>query len=238
MININVAIVEDEQNNSNQLSSFLRKYFDGGRFSISIYPYQKSEAFISSLKNIIYDVVFMDIDLPDLDGISTAKLLRKNNAQAIIVFVTNLAHLAIRGYEVNAIDFVIKPVIYEDFKIKLKRIESILTKRKAKTIPLQVPGGMRFVRADEIMYIEVINHTIIFHLINENVCQWGSLSNIEKQITGFNFIKCNRCYLVNPMHIKKMEGLLLTVGEDQITVSRPKKSQFMEELNNYLNGGK
>ena len=117
---LNVAIVEDDINASNKLVSFFDEFKKENDIDFNIKTFTNGESFLKEHDK--YDVVFMDIELPGMNGMETITKLRMINQNIIVVFVTNLAQYAIKGYEVNAFDFIVKPVSYYGFCLKLNRV--------------------------------------------------------------------------------------------------------------------
>lgn len=235
-----IAIVEDEPANREQIEKYLNKFFGDDDIEIEISSFHSAEDFLETLEKRRYDVVFMDIELTGIDGISAAKQLRRCDEQAILVFITNIAHMAIRGYEVSALDFIVKPIIYEDFSFKLQRIRTLLLKRGAmriKRIKMDTSSGLRMIAAEDILYVEVVKHTVFWHLKGETIKQYASLSHIEDELIEMNFLKCNRCYLVNPAYIDEIDGFTVHISGAELQISRPQKAAFMKALNEYVQKG-
>ena len=178
----------------------------------------------------VYDVVFMDIEMPGIDGMEAAHRLRRLDQKVILVFVTNMASYAVKGYEVNATDYIVKPVYYGDFELKLKRIlagyqaasEAILVVRQ---------GGYVRLLLRKIHYIEVQGHRLMYHTEDGIVEGSGTLLETEEKLKDKGFLRCNKCYLVNQRHIIGVNGYtLMLMGGEELQISRPRKKAFMSEL--------
>ena len=94
---------------------------------------------------------------------------------------------------------------------------------------------MRKLDVSRILYIEVVNHSLIYHLTDEDLEAKGSLSELEESLRPYNFFRCSKCYLVNLEHVESVTENSVSVGGDQIQVSRAKKKALMDALNNYIN---
>ena len=121
-MNLKAAIVEDEPISASLLQSFLNKFSKENRVSIDVDVFLNELDFINNYQKGIYSVIFMDIEMPHMDGITLSKKLREKDTEVILIFVTNMSQLAIKGYEVNALDFIVKPVEYSSFSMKMKRV--------------------------------------------------------------------------------------------------------------------
>lgn len=226
---LKIAIVEDQPSASQRLTEFLQRYANenGDAFNITIFS--DAMDFLGSFRQI-YDLVFMDIELPGMDGMTAARRLREQDSKVKLVFVTNLAQYAADGYEVDALDYLIKPLYYGNFELKMRRIlahwhendESVLVTRQS---------GYQRLALSEVRYVEVRGHKLSYHTENGVVSGSGSLLETETKLHPKGFLRCNQCYLVNPRHIKEVGGYtIVMVGGDTLQISRPRKKAFMMEL--------
>lgn len=230
---INVAIVEDDERERGQLVDYLNRYAD--KFTIETFS-----SAVDFLTNFVpkYDIVFMDIDMPYLDGMSAAHALRERDRQVCLIFVTNLAKFAVKGYEVSAFDFIVKPVTYSNFSLKINRAMNHLSTKTDRAVMVRSGGNIAKVSVKSILYVEVMNHKIIYHTIDGNIVSYGTLKSVEQLLCDPLFVRCNKCYLVNLRFVFAIEGNYVVVGEDKLLISYPRKAEFERALADYLCGGK
>lgn len=185
----------------------------------------------------MYDLVFMDIDMPYLDGMSAAHKLRELDENVCLVFVTNLARLAVQGYEVAAYDFIVKPVSYEDFTGKMprivKRLESLA---RGRTLLVHSGTDIMRIAVDDIMYVEVMSHKLVYHLVRKNIVSYGTLKKVEEELADPCFVRCNKCYLVNLRYVMAIEENHAVVGGEKLLISYPRRTEFTKALTDYLCG--
>ena len=134
-----------------------------------------------------YDLICLDIDMDGTNGIDTAKKIRQKDKEVLIFFVTNMAQMAIRGYEVRALDFIIKPVNYYSFAMKLLNALDIISNQRSKNIVLTTPRGMQIISSDELFFVEVDGHYLLYHTKHGEFCQKASLKDLEQQLEGLSF---------------------------------------------------
>ena len=153
----------------------------------------------------------------------------------MLIFVTSLAQYALEGYTVGAFDYILKPVKYYDFALKLHWALEHLPEKQEATI-LLVSGGSKIrLRLRDLLYAETDGHYLIFHTAEGQIRQCGTISTLEADLTDKQFVRCNSCYLVNLQHIAGIKGysLLLDNGE-AVKISQPRKKQVQQTYNEYL----
>lgn len=232
---IRVSVVEDDEQAANLIEKYLNKYGADHRTDVKITHYCNAEMFLENYRSD-FDMVFMDVELGGMNGIVAAKRLRKFDQTVLLMFVTNMPQYAVKGYEVNAIDYVIKPINYNSFSVKLDKAFGLLAKRNGCPIKIRVDDGVKIVQSSEVSYIEVMDHDVIFHTTEGVIVAYGNLSEREKQLSKHNFARCSACVLVNLKYVNGLYGDEVSVGKDRLRISRSRKKEFMKSLNEYLGG--
>lgn len=234
---INVVILEDEKAAAERLKSYIDRFSSEKSVCFNVTVYDNAVSMLEGYKADA-DIIFVDIQMPLMNGMSAAHRIREIDESVIIVFVTNLAQYAIKGYEVGAHDFVLKPVRYESFAMKLERLCHIVGHSdKTDTVVFAGKDRMRRVSADEIIYMEVVNHDITVHLTSGEFKVRGTLSSMREKLAHRHFAMCNSCYLVNLAHVKGVDGDTVAMGGGfKLRISQPKRKAFLQEIAKYLGG--
>ena len=158
------------------------------------------------------DLLFLDIQIPDMLGMEAAKRIRKMDNRVMIIFITMLTQYAIEGYSVGAFDYVLKPVRYEEFSTKMDRVCRMLAHQNTSmTLEVRTKEEIRRVNADEITYIEVSNHDVLIHTDSEIIRQWGNLKSYEEKLAPVHFVRCSASFLVNLKYVRAVNGNSLMV---------------------------
>ena len=234
-----VAIVEDDRAASNTLREYIERFAAEKNEKIEAEVFEDGLKFIGTYKPV-YDIVFMDIVMPGINGIETAKKLRVVDGSVVLVFITNMAQYAINGYEVDATDFLLKPVSYFTFALKLSKIMRLLGRRKDADYAIKTADGDVRVRVSDIYYIESVKHYVIFHTSGGDYRMRMSMTEAEAFFEPKSFSRCSTSYLVNLAHIKtvKRDDVIVACENDvALPLSRTKKQSFMEAFTVYLGGG-
>ncbi len=231
-----IAIIEDEKSAYEALNECIERYFSSKKQEYSVVWFDKAITFLSDYK-AIYDIVFMDIDLPDLNGMQAAEKLRTNDSRTVLIFVTNMAQYAVNGYDVDALSFIVKPVRYPSFARKLDKALKIVSQNSDATINISQNGSLTRVAISDLRYVEVEKHALIYHA-ETNVSCWGSLKKAEEKLSAYSFLRCNNYCLVNPKYIAKVKENTVTLNDGtQIAISRPRRPKFLAEIAAYFGEG-
>lgn len=229
----NVAIIEDEEVMAKQLVSYFAKFGKENNESFTFSIFNNAEAFLQNYKKE-YSVVLMDINLPGMNGMQCVKKLRELDENVLVVFVTNLSQFAVDGYEVKAFDFVVKPISYYNFSLKLKRALSHLSSLNNYELVVSTKDKKYFININQLVYIEIRNHTIIYHLVNEEIKGSGTLKSLYANLQKHHFAFCNSCYLVNLAFVKGIDDGFLLINNEKIRIASSRKKTFMQELTAYI----
>ncbi len=232
-----VAIVEDEEKYREEVSQYIRKYGAEHQQDFLINTYSDGSEIVED-ENNSYDIIFFDIEMDQMNGMDAAKEIRKRDADVVIVFITNMAQYAIEGYEVGAIDFVLKPVDYFSFSFRLERaIGRIKSKRESLDFTINLPGGIKKLNSSDVYYIEIENRFLIYHTPEGDFSQRGTLQSAEEMFRDYHFVKCNHWYLVNLKYVTQIQDSIVTVAGSELEISRRNRAHFLKEVTDYIGGG-
>ncbi|MCL2595787.1 MAG: LytTR family DNA-binding domain-containing protein [Promicromonosporaceae bacterium] len=231
---IKIGIVEDDGPSADLLVDYLRKYEQehGERFDVT--RFTDGSQVVAGYR-AGFDILCLDIEMPNLDGFSAAEQIRLIDPEVLLIFVTNSTQYAIRGYEVDALSYVLKPVGYFAFSQQIKKSLARLRRRSSDTVMLQVSGGVVRVPTEDIVFLESAKHRTIVHTIDGLHSVTGPLKNLEAELDGKPFFRCNSGYLVNLRHVLAVNaGSAQMVGGHDLLISRARKKPFMDALTDYL----
>lgn len=233
---IRVAIVEDETSCQEQLSDYLDQFGKENRLDVEKTVFGDGLDIVENYSSL-WDIIFMDIRMKHMNGMEAAAKIRKYDKDVLIIFITTMAQYAIKGYEVEALDFVLKPVSYPQFFMKMTKAVNVLEKRKKNYLLLPVEDGKEKVCTGDILFIEVIAHSLHIRTNSRSYTVRGSMQEMEKKLENFHFARCSNSYLVNLENVAGVRKETVLTGEYELPISRGKKKQFLLELSNYLTAG-
>lgn len=230
-----IAIVEDDDTDAALLSEFIERFARETGQELHIERFYNPTELLSGY-TAKWAVVFMDIQMPQQNGMKAAEELRKMDKTVSLVFITHLVQYAQKGYEVDAVAYVIKPVKYYDFTLKFRKALDLYSTNEKHDFILSTSEGMCRISTDKLIYVEIISHRLYYHMVDGVIERTGVLSRVEDELKEFGFLRCHQCYLVNPKFILSIEGQYVNLGAESIAISRPRKKAFMAELANWYAG--
>lgn len=232
---IRVCVVDDDPVSTQCLLRMIERYREESAEGISVTVLTDGAQLIDTYRSDV-DILLLDIDMPGLDGFSAARVIRDIDKQVVIVFVTNLLHYAVRGYEVGALSYLVKPLKYFAFAQQLRR--SIIEVRRrgvGRVLALPIDTGLVRVPMDEVVFIETGHRRSIVHVMDGRYEVSRTLKQLEEDVAEGPFFRSNNCYVVNLDHVREVQRnlCLMTTGE-RLAVSRPRKRAFLEALTDHL----
>lgn len=233
-MHISIAIVEDSTTESDLLKRYLKK-MESENLSFEIYVFDSAEKLLKGYSSGIYHLIFFDIQLEGMDGLSAARRVRVCDNDVIIVFITNMAQFAINGYEVSAKDYIVKPVIYDVFLSKMKRILPAIKQKRDSFISISsVPGSTNAVPVDNIRYVEVFGHKLIYHCIDREYEVVGKLHDAESRLEPFRFIRCNRSTIINPHFVTYVRHSYLELSDICLPITATYRENVLNKLSEWI----
>lgn len=231
-----VLIVEDSAADAKMLNAMLARY--GKEHSEQFQITTVATAMELPEDRHSYDLIFMDIGLPGMNGMEAAQLLRSYDKQTPLIFVTDLAQYAIHGYQVDALDFIVKPVEYYDFALRLERALRIARRDRADRVTVITRFGMRIFPISDLVYVDILGHDLSYHLEDgDTVTLRGSLAKAQADLPAKSFVRISNSCLANMEHIcaVKRDCICMTTGES-LYFSRPKHKAALAAITDYLGG--
>lgn len=230
---IKIAIVDDEKSVLLKLSREIQCYFENKSFSCAIQTFASGTDLLQHRES--FDLIFLDIQMDELSGLEAAKRLRQNGVKSFIVFITVLQEYVYDAFEVDASDYLLKPVDTARFTRTMDRIYQSV--QNADTGSLLIPAkGNTFqtLLFRDICYLEAANHKIEIHTSNAAYEGYFKIAEMAKLLDN-RFFQCHRSYFVNLDFVcGYSNGLAVLRNGKQIPVSRLRRHAFSQAVLCYM----
>ena len=170
-----------------------------------------------------------------------ARKFREYNNSSALIFVTNMAQYAIEGYSVNADDFIVKPISYYDFSMKLARVLNKINRSEVEKVTVNCDGMYKLLPLSDVRYVEVRNHTLVYHAVDGVYETRGVLKRVESMLTSNDFVRCNNYCLVNLRYVAGVKDFTVFISygrgtkeREEVDISHPRKKGFIKALGDYI----
>ena len=230
---IKLAIVEDEDHFANDLTEYIDKYSQESGTLFDVTRYRDGDEITEEYTGE-YDIILMDIQMQFMDGMTAAEEIRKLDKDVVIMFITNMINYAIRGYEVDALDYVLKPITYFAFAKKLQRAVERVKNRSSHVISVSTKDGVMKLDCDDIFFIESQGHNLSYHTRSGEYVTRSKMQDAEDAVSDFGFFRINKGYLVNMRHVDGVKDSCALVKGEMLPVSRARRNEFMVALADYI----
>lgn len=230
-----VAIVEDNAESVKMLKAYIARFEKENNEHFEIFTFSDGDE-ITSDYEAKYDVIFLDIMMSRVDGMSAAQTIRSFDKSVIIIFITNTPQYAIKGYQVDALSYLLKPVPYFAFCQEMKKSLEKIKQRKNVSILLTTENGIVKLDVSDIYYVETMKHDLLIHSKSGDHVMKAPLKKIVEMVKGAAFVLCNSCYLINLDEVTGVNGDFVVINGKELKISRPRKKVFMEALASHFGG--
>ena len=230
-----IAVVDDSPRDLQLIKGYVERYFKENGGDYQVRTFENGLDFLDEEK-LSFDIVFLDVEMPHLNGIETARNFRKRDKMAVLVFITNMAQYAIHGYEVDAIEYMVKPVEYYNFSDKMEKALRFVKRDQEKTLLLHGQEVTARIPVSGIYYMEKERNYILFHTKEGNFRERGSMGEMEEKLAGSGFSRCITGCLVNLRYISKMSKDAVWVGDRCLPISISQRKQFAKDFADFLGG--
>lgn len=231
---ITIAILDDEKILANRLAVQINEITNIG---INIKVYSDPSVFLKDNISTIPDINFLDIDMPELTGFDVAEQIHKRNNDAIIIFVTSHDELVYSSFRFRPFRFLRKSYIDDELQEALTSALYVTEQEYAsKGIIFQTKVGTIKTDLNDIIFIEAFNHTVVLHTNKNDTMECkGTLSEYEKNLEKFSFVRSHKSFLVNLKYIYSVRQTEIVLEDKSvIPLSRYKYKEVLSKFNEYL----
>lgn len=234
---VRIAVCDDEKNIRDYLSELIGRYAQKAQVD----AFSSGEALLAA--QVRYDIIFLDIKMEGMNGMETARMLRREQSSAEIVFVTGLEEYVFQAFDVEACQYLVKPVpkarllqVLENALEKCRKKRQLShnnAEREGNYILVKTGNISRKIGEDDIYYAEVFNRKVVLHTAREEIEYYARLSDLEKNL-GSHFFRCHRACLVHLKYVEQYDsGRILLENGFEVMMARQKYAEFVKAYLQY-----
>tara|TARA_R110002074_G_scaffold161480_11_gene319600 strand:+ start:74690 stop:75364 length:675 start_codon:yes stop_codon:yes gene_type:complete len=223
MTSINCLVVDDEE----LARALLITYIEKLDFLNLVGEAENPLEALQLMKEYSVDLLFLDIQMPEIKGTEFAKMVNSNTK---IIFTTAYSQYALEGYELNAVDYLLKPITFERFVTAVNKVKTNETIEKLDAITIKSGYDLHKVKYEDILYVVSDSEYVTFHMANKKVISNQRLKTLEQELPGSLFMRVHRSYIVNKNRVTGLKGRDLLLSEIIIPVSDSYFDHVKEEL--------
>lgn len=227
---LQIAICDDEKYYRVKIKELVETYLKRHGLSCTVSLFSSGEEFLAQSENLVrYHIVFMDINMSEMDGIRTAEQIRAFHSETYLVFVTAFINYVLEGYKVNAVRYIMKDALEASVE---ECMDAILQKMRISQVSFCFLEGKKRLYTDNLLYVESRRHKAIFYYLEDKLRTYElyeKLDEIEKTLEEYGFFRIHKSYLVNMKHIRRINNYRaeLDTGEE-LSVPRSKYQAVKE----------
>ena len=236
---LNIAICDDEKYFRNEIRGILEKYLSAEGIVCSIDDFASGEELTDlGIEMQKYDIVFLDINMDQMDGIDAARKIREKSKDIFIVFVTAYIDYTIEGYKVDAFRYILKNNNMLEGSIE-ECLDSIRERMayEVEQREFDFSEGRRTVSLERILFVESNLHRLIFHIMEDSLKQYTvykTLDDMEKEFEGKGFIRIHQSYLVNVQHVNSISRYYLILDNGtRLSIPRARYNEVQKLIAEY-----
>ena len=230
---IRIAICDDEKHMVDHIKAFVSDFFRKKNREISIRTFLSGEDLLSYDGQI--DILFLDVQMKGMDGMETARKLRADQFRGFLIFITVLKEMVFQSFEVQAYDYLVKPVDEKQFEKTMERLYASMQNASEDSLLVQKGYEGRIIPEEEIIFCEIIDRKIYLNLASgEVVDYYERIENLETKLDS-HFFRCHRSYLINLKHLKGYKnGTACMDNGKEVPVSRLRSREFSGVVLQYM----
>ena len=230
-----VLVVDDSDEEAATLAGHLDRYATDHGVRLQVTRLRSAVEFVAEKHDA--DLIFMDIDLPGINGMEAAEELRTRDAATPLIFVTNLAQYAVAGYQVDALDFMVKPCRYADFAMRMDRAMRAVRRNRDSSIAIPTAAGVRLVSVRDIVFVELQRHDLVYHTadVADQLRARGSIRQASESLPSSSFVQVSQGCLVNMAHVSAVRSDSVVMDDGTpLYFSRSRRRDCLETLSRYF----
>lgn len=235
---LRVAVCDDDQAISNSYRDRIKALFESKHVDATIFNYTKGSKLIVDCGEEPFDLIFLDIDMPEMSGFDVAVKINEISDDPVIIFVTNEEQLVYRSLRYSPFRFIRKTYFVAELNEAIVSFLDLHFKRSKTQVFNCVNGELVAINIKDIMYIESNKHKVTVHTQKKDIVTKAKISELEDNLKNFGFIRVHIGYLINMKYIFTIEKTeIIFMNQTSVPMSRHRTEQVKTEFQKYIRSG-
>ncbi|MBQ4915111.1 response regulator transcription factor [Maribacter sp. MMG018] len=223
MANINCVVVDDEE----LARTLLANYIERIDFITLVGQAENPLEALQLMREHTVNLLFLDIQMPEIKGTEFAKMVGSDTK---IIFTTAYSEYALQGYELNAVDYLLKPITFERFLTAVNKVKTNQIIEKSEAITIKSGYDLYKVQYGDIIYVVSDSEYVTYHTVDKKIISNQRLKTVEQELPSSLFIRVHRSYVVNRSYVTGLKGRDLILSDITIPVSDSYYDRVKKEL--------
>lgn len=230
---LHIAVCDDEKYISDKIKMMVSDFFGRKNMDIVIFQFLSGEKLLKDNRTI--DILFLDIQMKDMDGMETARKLRERKFKGILIFITVLREMVFQSFEVQAFDYLVKPIEAGRFEKTMERLLTSMKNASESSLLVQRGYESNIILFEDIVFCEIIDRKVYLHLESSEIIDfYDRIENLETKLDS-RFFRCHRSFLINLQYLKSYKnGIAYMENSKEIPVSRLRSKEFSNVILQYM----
>lgn len=213
---LSIAVCDDIALECTQLARQIRRIAKTSGYDIILREFYTGQSLLQSTES--FDILFLDIKMPDINGMELARLLRRREETCLLVFVTAVSEYVFEAYDVEAFAYLVKPATDEQLHKVLSRASEKLRKESTEFLLVSSQHLVRKIPLKDIVYMEAMGRILVIHTLQDVVETYGQIGLMEKRLSGKNFFRCHKGYLINLKYVDTFDKTQIYMETKEIVL--------------------
>lgn len=230
---LHIVICDDEKYMSDKIRRMVSDFFRRKNMEIEISQFSGGEELLKYDRTI--DILFLDIQMNGIDGMETARKLRSRKFKGFLIFITVLEEMVFQSFEVQAYDYLVKPIEEGRFDKTMERLMDSMRNAGETSLLVQKGYESSIISFDDIVFCEIIDRKVYLHLVSSEIVDfYERIEKLETKLDG-RFFRCHRSFLINLKYLKSYKnGIAYMENGEEIPVSRLRSKEFSGVILQYM----
>lgn len=230
---LHIAICDDEKYMSDEIKRMVSDFFRRKNIDVTISQFPSGRELLQYDRTI--DILFLDIQMKDMDGMETARKLRNRKFKGVVIFITVLKEMVFQSFEVQAYDYLVKPIESRHFEKTMERLLASMRNAGESSLLVQKGYESSIILFEEIVFCEIIDRKVYLHLASSEIIDfYDRMENLETKLDN-RFFRCHRSFLINLQYLKSYKnGTAYMENGREIPVSRLRGKEFSHVILQYM----